>query len=165
MVGGKTNLLGRSAEVLRLVLDDASLLDELYECMFDEDAWVRMRAADTIEKVCREHPEWIEKYVNRFIDDFSSNTQASIQWHLAQIYRQVALTDIQKRQIILWLENLLATTEIDWIVAANAMDTLAQFTSDGAYPRNKLMPLLDIQSHHRSKSVVKRAARMRSGLK
>lgn len=157
--GGKSNSLGRVNEVIELVLADKSRLEELYDCIRHEDAWVRMRAIDAFEKICRQHPDWIEPYVDKMISELSSSNQASIQWHLAEIYRQVKLTDQQKRVIIKWLEELLSTVEADWIAAANSMDTLMQFTRDGSYPENKLIKLLETQQKHRSTAVIKRATK------
>jgi hypothetical protein len=57
-VGGKSNALGRTNEVIEIVLLDKSRLDELYKCLFEADAWVRMRAGDALEKICRHCPEW-----------------------------------------------------------------------------------------------------------
>jgi hypothetical protein len=156
-VGGKSNSLGKVTDVIQLILDDESRLDELYDCLFAEDAWVRMRAADALEKICRVHPDWLLPYIDRFVKELSSNPQASIQWHLAQIYAQVELTSEQKKFAIDWLARILSTKEVDWIVAANAMDTLVQFTSDGSFPKLKLIPLLKVQQHHKSNAVIKRA--------
>jgi hypothetical protein len=156
-VGGHKNSLGEVGTVIERVLHDASLLAELYDCLFNEDAWVRMRAADAMEKVARLHPDWLEPYVDRLLRDFSVSTQPSIQWHLAQIYSQVKLSDTQKRLAIAWLEQLLASSEIDWIVAANAMDTLAQFTRDGSVPTSTAAALVTVQLRHTSKAVVRRA--------
>jgi hypothetical protein len=154
-VGGKSNSLGRVNEVIELVLHEESRLGELYNCLFDEDAWVRMRAADAFEKVCREHPDWLLPYIDRFPDELATSSQPSIQWHLAQIYGEVDLTDEQKRFALQWLQQLLSTTEVDWIVAARAMDTLLQFTKDGSFSESKLIVLLKIQEQHKSKAVVK----------
>ena len=159
-VGGKSNSLGRAAEVTEAVLQDQTLLEQLYQCLFDEDAWIRMRAADSLEKVCRVHPEWLLPYTDRFAIDLATSEQASIQWHLAQIYRQVDLTSTQKSFVIDWLKGLLSSTEVDWIVAANAMDTLTQFVQDGSVPKSDLEALLTIQLQHKSKSVVKRANKL-----
>jgi hypothetical protein len=156
-VGGKSNSLGKVTDVIQLVLDDRSRLDELYNCLFAEDAWVRMRAADALEKICRVHPDWLLPYIDRFATELSSSTQASIQWHLAQIYAQVELTYEQKKFAIDWLTGLLSTKEVDWIAAANAMETLAQFTEDGSFPKLKLITLLKVQQHHKSNAVIKRA--------
>lgn len=158
-VGGKTNSLGRANEVTDAVLNDQSKFEELYGCLFSEDAWVRMRAADSLEKVCRVHPEWLTQYIDRLLADFSTHTQASIQWHLAQIYRQVILTPDQKQHVITWLRQRLSTTEVDWIVAANIMDTLGKFVQDGSVSEPDFKKLLEIQTGHTSKSVVKRATK------
>lgn len=158
--GGNMNSLGRADEVVSTVLQNKSKLQELYECMHHDDAWVRMRAVDSIEKVCRVHPEWIESYIDTLITDFSSSTQSSILWHLAQMYAQVKLTPSQKEVIIVWLKNLLSTKDIDWIVAANAMDTLARFTSDGLIPQSEALHLLEVQKQHKSNAVVKRATKL-----
>ncbi|HJP81842.1 MAG TPA: hypothetical protein VJ841_05595 [Candidatus Saccharimonadales bacterium] len=157
LVGGKANSLGRVNDVIERVLADQDRLEELYGCMFYGDAWVRMRAADAFEKICRVHPEWIAPYIDRIEKELSTSTQASIQWHLAQIYRQVELTDVQKRAAVRWLRHLLSTPEVDWIVAANAMDTLRQFVDEGTVLPKDFRPLLMIQREHRSNAVIKRA--------
>jgi hypothetical protein len=158
-VGGRSNSLGRVDEVIALVLADRARLDEVYGCLFEADPWIRMRAADALEKVCRERPDWLVPYVDRFLGQLGGSGQPSIQWHLAQIYRQVPLTPGQKAAATAWLEGLLSTTDVDWIVAANAMWTLAAFTRDGSFPRADLVTLLRVQQH-RSKSVVRRAGKL-----
>lgn len=159
-VGGKSNSLGRANEVINHVLEDPSRLSELYGCLFEGDAWLRMRAVDSLEKICRIHPEWFEPYVDRFFSELSASNQPSIQWHLAQMYREIKLSDTQKRLAIDWLKALLSSTEVDWIVAANAMDTLAQFTRDGSVSRSEIIPLLTLQQQHKSKAIVKRATKL-----
>lgn len=156
-VGGKSNSLGRTDEVIYIVLQDQSCMEELYMCVFDEDAWVRMRAVDAIEKICRQNKVWLLPYIDRFISDFHTSTQASIQWHLAQIYKQVELTDPQRKIIIRWLSQLISTSSVDWIVAANAMDTLAQFARAGYLPKRKFIKLVYMQQQHASNAVKKRA--------
>lgn len=158
--GGKTNSLGRVNEVIELVLHDKSRLEELYICLFHEDAWVRMRAADALEKICRVHPEWFESYVDRFNKEVSPVTQASVRWHLAQMYGEIPLTKDQKDFAITWLKDILSSKDIDWIVASTAMDTLVQFTLDGSVPKPQTMLLLKVQQHHKSKAIGKRATKL-----
>jgi hypothetical protein len=163
-VGGKSNSLGRANEVIDLVLQNKNQLDELYGCVFNDDAWIRMRAIDAIEKICRQHPDWLLPYIDKFQDELASNGQPSIQWHLAQIYSQVSLTPEQKLNAINWLKDLLSRTEVDWIVAANAMKTLVQFTKDGSVSKKDTASLLELQQKHTSKSVVKKANKLLSEL-
>lgn len=159
-VGGKTNSLGRAGEVIDTVLHDAFRLEELYQCLFDEDAWVRMRAADSLEKICRLHPDWFVGFIDRFLNEFSVNTQPSIQWHLAQIYGEVELTASQRKAAIAWLTELLSSTDVDWIVASNAMETLVHFAKKGWVSRGQVVQVLATQQDHPSKAVTKRAARL-----
>ena len=159
-VGAHANSLGRVNEVIETVLQDKARIDELYNCLFEEDAWVRMRAADALEKICRLHPDWLLPYIDRFANELAGNSQPSIQWHLAQMYREVSLTSEQRKFAMHWLEKLLSTVDIDWIVAANTMDTLAYFTKEGHFSKNKLIALLEIQKKHKSKSVVRRADKL-----
>ena len=159
LVGGHSNSLGRVEEVIAIVLGDKSRLAALYACMLEDDPWVRMRAADAFEKICRVHPDWILPYVDRFAQELATSTQASIQWHLAQIYRQVTLTDSQKKFAVTWLQALLDNKNADWIAAANAMTTLTQFTKDGSASRDDTVRLLKFQQHHKSSAVVRRATK------
>ena len=156
-VGGKSNSLGRTNEVIEIVLEDKTQLNDLYDCIFNEDAWIRMRAIDAIEKVCRQQPEWLLPYIDKFQSELSSSNQPSIQWHLAQIYSQTPLTADQKLNATAWLKDLLSSTKVDWIVSANAMKTLVQFTKDGSVPNNDVIRLIRLQQKHASKSVVRKA--------
>ena len=162
-VGGKKNTLGRANDVVNAVLADKPRLEELYQCMFSEDAWVRMRAADAFEKLGREYPDWLMAYIDRLQSDLSKSRQPSIQWHLAQIYKQIDLNSDQRRRAIAWLEKLISTVDVDWIVAANTMETLAHFTKTGYFNRSKLLALLAVQARHKSNSVVKKSIKIAKG--
>lgn len=159
-VGGKSNSLGRAEEVVEVVSKDRARLDELYECLFAEDPWVRMRAVDALEKVCRKHPEWLVSYIDKLQGEIATSSQASIQWHLAQIYAQVELTKSQQAFATQWLKQLLAKNDIDWIVSANAMDTLVGFARRGLLPAAEVVPLLKAQQGHKSNAVIKRASKL-----
>ena len=159
LMHGKPNSLGEVPAVIDMVLTDHQRLPELYDCLFNDDAWVRMRAADALEKICRVHPDWLEPYVDKFSSDLATSTQPSIQWHMAQIYRQVTLTPQQQHVAIKWLKQLVSTPDVDWIVSANVMDTLTQFTAAGLLPVSDLISLLKIQQHHKSPAVIKRATK------
>ncbi len=160
ITGGHTNYLGRAKEVLDATLVDRSRLEELFECLNNDDAWVRMRAIDSIEKVCRVHPEWLEPYTELLLTELSQRSQASIQWHLAEIFTQIKLTSEQEKRAITWLTERCNDPAIDWIVAANCMDALAHFTRLGLFPVNTIKAILRRMQSHRSKAVNKRATKL-----
>lgn len=163
-VGGKSNSLGRAEEVVQEVLRDKSRLDELYNCLFEDDAWLRMRAADSVEKVCRVHPEWFKPYVERLFSAMMSG-QPSLQWHLAQMLGEIELTSVQREKAVEWLCEKVNTTETDWIVASNAMKTLSQFAHEGFVSKEKLIPLFEKQLLHHSNSVQKKATKFLEAIK
>lgn len=157
---GKKNSLGRVNDVIKIVLSDKSRLNELYDTVSHQDAWVRMRAIDAFEKICRVHPEWIEPYIDKIQNELSTSTQPSIQWHIAQIYNEVELSEDQKKRAVKWLIATLSSKEVDWIVAANCMDTLAEFAREGDASKSDLLAILEIQQAHKSKAVVKRVDKL-----
>jgi DNA-binding transcriptional ArsR family regulator len=149
--GGHRNSLGRSAEVLAAVQADPSRLVELFACVGDEDAWVRMRAIDTFEKAVRADPTLGAPYVEALLA-LTDSEQPSIQWHLAQLFSLLALSEPQRARVVAWLRDRLTTTEVDWIVAANAMLALVALDPSGARPS------VEVQLEHRSASVRRKAA-------
>ena len=156
--GGKTNSLGRANEVIDSVYSDPSRLEELFNCISADDAWVRMRAIDSFEKIVRDRPEWARQYLDKIFNNLTQSDQPSIQWHLAQIFSEVYLTDEQRERAIIWLKNKIKTTNVDWIVSVNVMKTLAYFHRNELVTANELKQLLKIQEKHKSKSVRKKAA-------
>ena len=58
------------------------------------------------------------------------------------------------------MKNLLSSKDVDWIVAANSMKTLAQFTKDGSFSKTQMISLLKIQQQHKSNAVIKRATKL-----
>ncbi|MGB4767806.1 MAG: hypothetical protein WBP22_00955 [Candidatus Saccharimonas sp.] len=154
---GKKNSLGRVNDVINDTLASPARLEELYLAMFAADAWVRMRAADAFEKICRVHPEWIIAYIDRIQAELGASQQASIQWHIAQIYCEVELSDLQMKRALSWLETTLKTDKVDWIVAANSMKTLAHFHENGNISTSLFVELITTQTHHQSQTVRKKA--------
>lgn len=157
-IGGKSNSLGRAAEVVEAVLKDHGRLEELYVCISATDSWVRMRAIDSFEKICRIHPEWIEPYIDKILRDLTPSTQPSIQWHLAQVFAETNLSADQKGQAITWLKDRIRTADVDWIVSVNVMKALLKFKDDGDISVEELLELFRIQERHTSKSVRKKAS-------
>lgn len=159
-IGGKSNSLGKAGQVVEIVLKDKSRLAELYNCLFEADEWLRMRAADSLEKVCRVHPEWLKPYTDRIIEEMGTSNQASLQWHVAQMLGELHLSPQQQRAAVHWLKDRLQEKNIDWIVAANAMSTLVQFSKAGLISTLEVSALLTMQLSHSSQSVRKRATKL-----
>ena len=156
-VGGRSNALGRAGEVVDAVLHHPRRLRELLDCVRDDDAWVRMRAVDSVEKVCRADPDRLQPHVEELLTTWTTSGQASVQWHLAQVLAQVRLTPEQQQRAVVWLRERVATTEVDWIVAAESLKTLVLFVDRGLVPAAEVAALAEVQCDHRSASVRRKA--------
>lgn len=155
--GGHTNSLGRAEEVLSEVRKDNTKLTELYSCISSDDAWVRMRAIDTFEKLVREKPSLAEPYIPDIFGHLTKSSQPSIQWHIAQIFAVISLNNQQREVAIKWLQDRIKTVEVDWIVSVNAMKTLLQFNKAGLIDAGSLRTLFKKQMEHKSQTVRKKA--------
>lgn len=163
-VGGKTNSLGRANEVIESVYANPSRLEELFNCILANDAWVRMRAIDSFEKIIRTKPEWAQPYMDRIFSDLIQSEQPSVQWHLAQLFSEVELTSMERKRAIAWLKNKIKTTNVDWIVSVDTMKALVYFYKNGFVAASELRQLFKIQEGHKSNSVRKKAINLRQSI-
>jgi hypothetical protein len=126
LTGGRPNSLGRTPEVVDIVLADRARLKELLASLADSDELVRMRAGDALEKVCREQPGWFGPHVERVLGEAGNIEQPSVQWHVAQMLQHLrdGLSEDQVRRATELLRRNLSRST-DWIVLNVTMDVLA----------------------------------------
>jgi hypothetical protein len=82
LVGGPKRDL-RNAGVVAAVLAESARVGQLFECVLDRDEYVRMRAADALEKVCRTDHAILEPLTERIFEEMAVIDQPSVQWHVA----------------------------------------------------------------------------------
>lgn len=157
--GGNPRSLGRTEEVVELVLANITKFDELFQLLFSTDEIIRMRASDALEKICRQHPEWLELYKEVLLGDIPMIRQASVQWHLAQILSEINLTVAETQLATTILKNNLESTN-DWIVENLSLESLASFTRRGSFDADEFISILNLHSNSRHKSVVSRVNKL-----
>ncbi len=165
LTGGHPNSLGRTEEVVGIVLTDHGRLDELFATMADPDEVIRMRIGDALEKVCRERPSWFVSHIGHLLGDLGNIDQPSVQWHVAQMLDHLRsdLSDDQaKRALRLLQRNLTGST--DWIVLNVTMDVLTQWSACDSLLAGWLMPELERLRQAKRKSVARRASMRLAGL-
>jgi hypothetical protein len=140
-----------------MVKSDPHKISELFNCIYADNAWVRMRAIDTFEKLISENPKLAQPYTKLLIEDLTKNNQPSIQWHLAQLFAEIELSQSQQTAALSWLMDRISTVDVDWIVSANVMNTLLNFYEKKLIDGEELQPLLKLQKEHKSKAVRKKA--------
>ncbi len=163
--GGHHNSLGRTEEVVEIVLSDQSRLQELLDCYGSSDELVRLRTSSAVKRVTAAQPEWVVPYIDFLLTTVADLDQASAQWTLARLLlmledrltaqqRELARTDL--------LHNL--STHQDWIVLIETMKTLSAWAQQGAGLRQQLLPLLEKHAQDPRKSVSKAAQKIHADM-
>jgi hypothetical protein len=100
LAGGDRRSIGRSNETAELVLRRPERFAELVECMWDEDAVVRMRAADAAEKVSGVKPELLKPYKRELLGLLAEAEQIEMRWHLAAMVPRLVLTGAERLRAV-----------------------------------------------------------------
>lgn len=158
--GGDPRSLGNTNKVVELVLSNQSKLDELMNTILsNDDAIVRMRASDAIEKICKQKPLWFAKYKSELLGEWPKIQQPSVQWHLAQILSEIELTHAETILAIGLVKKNLELTD-DWIVENLSLETLAIFVRRNQFDRREFITIINRYENCDHKSVVSRVRKL-----
>ena len=147
----------------RRTVDFPDRVDELFACVFDEDAYIRMRAADALEKIGRAQPPIVAPLTDRILTDMALVDQPSVQWHVAQLVSTLPLNNRQRQRGITLVQQYLDTSD-DWIVLTQSMHTIASFAEHDESLRHPLLPRLAELSHDPRPSVARLASKLHGQL-
>jgi len=92
--------LGRSAEVVRQVLQDRSSMAALIQGLRSADPIVRMRAADALEKVTRARPDWLGPFKTTLLWLAAESSQQEVRWHFAQVLPRLRCSPRERRAVV-----------------------------------------------------------------
>lgn len=98
--GGDRRSIGRSNEVVPLVLGQPEFFGILIAGMSLADPLVSMRCADAAEKVTALHPEYLRPYKHVLIEDLSQIEQKEVRWHVAAMLTRLPLTENEQQRVI-----------------------------------------------------------------
>jgi hypothetical protein len=104
---GDRRSLGRAEEVASLVAKDRRMFGALMKGLWSEDAVVRMRAADAVEKATRLKPEWLAAYKKELLGLLVETEQQEVRWHLAAMVPRLKLNERERRAAMDALEEYL----------------------------------------------------------
>lgn len=161
LTGGHPNSLGRTVEVVDIVLADRAKLADLYQCYFSSDEVVRLRVSSAMKRVTIEHPDWTMDFMNGLQTDIAAIDQASTQWTLALLFdltRDLQSEKQRDRSLEIVKRNL--TEHDDWIVLNNSMQVLFDWSRDDAALARWLKPHLERLQGETRKSVAGRAKKL-----
>jgi hypothetical protein len=138
--GGDRRSIGRVADVVELIARDPSLFPELVMGLDADDAVIRLRVTDAMEKLTRDHPEWLAPYSERLLGATGSDLK-EVRWHLAQMLPRIALTPEKKKRVVDVLMDYLSDSSS--IVKTFAMQSLADLSRGDAALRRRIIRLIE----------------------
>lgn len=160
LTGGHPNSLGRTVEVVSLVLSAPERFEELFDCYASEDPVVRLRTSSAMKRIEAENQALLVPHIDRFIAEIGALEQASAQWTLAHLFDRLAgdLNALQRAAALRIMQRNLSGHD-DWIVLNTTIDTLSRWARDDAALRSWLRAPLEHLSSDSRKSVARRAAK------
>jgi len=123
LAGGDRRSNRQANEVLDFIRADVRRLPALMDCLWDEDACVRMRAADALEKFSRDQAVLLQPFKKVLLELAAESTQQELRWHLAVLIPRLRLTKLECERAVEVLEGYLSDRSS--IVKTFAMQGLA----------------------------------------
>ena len=158
LTGGHPNSLGRTEEVVALVLGDKASLKALFDCYQSDDEVVRLRVSSAFKRIFRTKPAWFRGYIDRFQKLIPRLRQPSAEWTLAQLHLELReqLSTEQKTNAVRLTKKQLDESS-DWIVIIQSINLLEHWARQDKRLRSWLTKRLQVLMDDGRKSVSKRA--------
>ncbi len=122
LAGGDRRSIGKSEEVVALVLSQPKLFEKVFAGMLHDDPLIRMRSADVVEKVTALKPELLAPYKVTLIRQVARIEQQEVRWHVAQMFSRLHLNKRERRLVLQILQEYL--TDKSGIVKTFAMQAM-----------------------------------------
>lgn len=152
LTGGDRRSTGRADELAEEVLQNRIAIAAVYPAMFDEDEAVRMRAADALEKISVQRPEWLQPYKQDLLERLPDMVQPEVRWHVAQMLPRLALTPEERdaRVLPVLLDYLRDKSRI---VQTFALQALTDFAASDRRLRPQVLTLVEAAARTGSAAV------------
>jgi hypothetical protein len=157
--GGDLRSIGRADEVVHDILADPALFGEVFQGMLHDDPRVRMRSADALQKVAAKHPEYLQPFKSRLIEEVSKVKQQEVHWHVAQMFSYLEIDKTERDEIIRILLSYL-NTDKSRIVKVCVIQTLADLAQRDESIRPKVIRKLKKITKIGSPAMVSRARKL-----
>lgn len=163
--GGHPNSLGRTIDVVALVLNDRAALTRLIDTYNSNDPVVRLRVSNAMKRVEAERHDWMVEHIDRLLREVAVIDQPSAQWTLAQLFARLHedMTVDQRTRAKAIVQNNLERSS-DWIVLTTSLSTLADWAIHDEALRGWLRSHIDRLSKDPRKSVSGRASKIGKAL-
>lgn len=139
--GGDRRSIGKSNQVVKLILVDPERFTELILCLWDADALVRMRAADAAEKITVTRPELLNPHKQELLGLLDEAEQIELRWHLALMVPRLSLSAPEKARAAAAFQRYLEDRSS--VVKTFALQALADLARQDARLREPVRRTLE----------------------
>lgn len=91
LLGGDLRSIGKSNKVVKLV-NNQNDFNELFKLLFHHNRKVVTRAADAIEKITIDQPNYLQRHKTKIFELFETSTNKELKWYLALLAPRLSLT-------------------------------------------------------------------------
>jgi len=158
LAGGDRRSLGRTNSVVAQVLRKPQLFSELLQCMWSDDAVIRMRAADAAEKISLEKPELLQPFKAEILGLADESRQQEVQWHMALMIPRLQLTGTERRRAADRLKEYLEGRSS--IVKTHALQGLLDLAGEDQEMRTQALEFLAAASRNGTAAMKARARKL-----
>jgi len=137
--GGRS--IGRSSEIVAEVMARPGRFRHVFAGLTSDDAVVRMRAADAVEKITAQRPELLQPHKRKLLEVAGSTDQQEVRWHVALMIPRLQLNAKERLVAVDILFDYLRDRSS--IVKTFAMQGLAGLAGKDSLLRTKILPLLE----------------------
>ncbi len=123
--GGRLDV-GRVWQVVELVDGQPRKLEQLIECLWDENLAVANRAADALERVTRDRPAQAQKWKDSLLGLMAEAEEKKLRWNLALVVPRLKMTAPECRRAAAAMRSYLGDRSS--IVKTTALHGLADLT-------------------------------------
>jgi hypothetical protein len=144
-------------------LESPELFDELFQGLFCDDPVLRMRAADALEKITRERPQYLAGYKELMLEKVVQIEQQEVRWHFAQMAPRLRLVDVEREQVFVILCGYLE--DRSKIVQVFALQAMVDISRDDPDLLKRVRAILEERVRNGSPAVQKRGRKLLDSIK
>lgn len=160
---GDRRTTGKSDQVVRAILRDPALFDEVFDAMWqNDDAGVRMRAADVCETVTRTRPDLLQPRKKDLLKYVASVEQQEVRWHYCQMLPRVKLTTSERHRAFQQLKTF--ADDKSGIVRTFALQAMYDLAMQDASLRDETRAWIVKQMENGTPAVKSRGRKLLKGL-
>jgi|UPI0008473600 hypothetical protein len=160
--GGDLRSIGRANQLIVIVKNQQDF-DQLFQFLLSGERVQAMRAADAIEKITVNHPEYLKTHKKELLALLPTAVNKEMKWHLCQLIPRLSLSVKELTRCLQILTEWVFEKKESKIVRVNALQAL--FDLQQKYPGGKinLQPIIARLEKENTASIKARLRKIQKG--